>query len=183
METTELIVIIVPVLSLTALIIFILTSKKITAIPQQPITIQTNQPNQGLNTNNETIKLTLPHRIDAYQRLVLFLERISPNSLVMRKFGNYQTAKQLQQDLLSTIRSEYEHNIAQQVFVSPQGWKMIKDSKEQIIQLINVAASQVEENASAIDLSSKIFELTAEFEKLPSEIATEFLVEELQKLF
>jgi hypothetical protein len=60
---------------------------------------------------------------------------------------------------------------------------MIKDSKEQIIQLINVAASQVEENASAIDLSSKIFELTAEFEKLPSEIATEFLVEELQKLF
>ena len=183
METIELIVIIVPVLSLTALIIFILTSKKATPTTQQPITIQTNQPSQGFNINNETIKLTLPHRIDAYQRLVLFLERISPNSLVMRKFGNYQTAKQLQQDLLSTIRSEYEHNIAQQVFVSPQGWKMIKDSKEQIIQLINVAASQVEENASAIDLSSKIFELTAEFEKLPSEITTEYLVEELQKLF
>ena len=183
MEIVELIGIIVPILSLTALIIFILTSKKESAQIPQPITIQTSQPNQPVSTQNETVKLILPHRIDAYQRLVLFLERISPNSLVMRKFGNYQSAKQLQQDLLSTIRSEYEHNIAQQVFVSPQGWKMVKDSKEQIIQLINIAASQVEENASAIDLSSKIFELTAEFEKLPSEITTEYLIEELQKLF
>ncbi len=184
MEIVELIGIIVPILSLTALIIFILTSKKESTHSQQPITIQTSQPTQQpVNNQNETVKLILPHRIDAYQRLVLFLERISPNSLVMRKFGNYQSAKQLQQDLLSTIRSEYEHNIAQQVFVSPQGWKMVKDSKEQIIQLINLAASQVEENATAIDLSSKIFELTAEFEKLPSEITTEYLIEELQKLF
>ena len=60
---------------------------------------------------------------------------------------------------------------------------MVKDSKEQIIQIINLAASQIDDKGTAIDLSSKIFELTAEFEKLPSEITTEFLIEELQKLF
>jgi hypothetical protein len=182
MTTIELIGLIVPILSLAALIIYILVSKKETTPLQQPITVNNTQPT-NVQSKNETVKLILPHRIDAYQRLVLFLERISPNSMVMRKFSNHQTAKQLQQDLLGTIRSEFEHNIAQQVFVSPQGWKMVKDSKEQIIQIINLAASDLQENASAIDLSSKIFELSAEFEKLPTEITTEFLVEELQTLF
>jgi hypothetical protein len=182
MTTIELIGLLVPILSLAALIIYILVSKKETPPLQQPITVNNTQPT-SVQSKNETVKLILPHRIDAYQRLVLFLERISPNSMVMRKFSNHQTAKQLQHDLLGTIRSEFEHNIAQQVFVSPQAWKMVKDSKEQIIQIINLAASDLQENATAIDLSSKIFELSAEFEKLPTEITTEFLVEELQTLF
>jgi len=183
MSTIEIIGLVIPVLSLTSLIVYMLVNKKESTVIPQPITVNNSQPNSNVPVTNESVKLILPHRIDAYQRLVLFLERISPNSLVMRKFTHHQTAKQLQQDLLSTIRSEYEHNIAQQVFVSPQGWKMVKDSKEQIIQIINLAASQIDDKGTAIDLSSKIFELTAEFEKLPSEITTEFLIEELQKLF
>ena len=111
------------------------------------------------------------------------MERISPNSLVMRKFENGMQAKQLQGELLSTIRSEFEHNIAQQIFISPQGWKMVKESKEEIIKIINLASSQIDENGNALDLSQKIFEIATQLEKLPTEITNEFLINELQKLF
>lgn len=181
MSVIEIIGLIVPILSLAIVIIFVTQNKK---QELQPVTINNtpSSPSQN-NAKAEINKIIIPSRVDAYQRLVLFMERISPNSMVMRKFTNHKSAQQLQQDLLSTIRSEFEHNIAQQVFVSPQGWKMVKDSKEQIIQIINLAADKAGENATAIELSAKIFELSAEFEKLPTEITSEFLVAELQQLF
>jgi hypothetical protein len=182
MELIEIIGLIVPLLSLILLIFFVLHNKKHTQLPQ-PLTINNSSQESKNDSKTEISKIIMPSRIDAYQRLVLFMERISPNSMVMRKFTNHKSAQQLQQDLLSTIRSEFEHNIAQQVFVSPQGWKMVKDSKEQIIQIINLAADKAGENATTIELSAKIFELSAEFEKLPTEITSEFLVAELQQLF
>src|SRR5437773_1527080 len=53
-------------------------------------------------------ELITPVRLQAYERVVLFLERISPNSLVMRVFKNGMSSKLLQQELIKSIRSEYE---------------------------------------------------------------------------
>ena len=125
----------------------------------------------------------LPNRVDAYERAILLMERLHPNSLVMRLNNPSLPAKIMQAEFLKTIREEFDHNITQQLFISPIAWKLLRDSKEELVKLINLAASQVQENATAIELSAKIFELVAQLEKLPSEVATEFLKKEFQELF
>ncbi len=179
MDLLSLIGIIVPTLSLSIILVFVLKSQ------QQKVesTVQVAPPKPVVTNSNENAKFFLPHRVEAYQRIILFMERISPNSLVMRKFENGMKAKELQGELLSTIRSEFEHNIAQQIFISPQGWKMVKESKEEIIKIINLASSQIDENGNALDLSQKIFEIATQIEKLPTEITNEYLINELQRLF
>jgi hypothetical protein len=125
----------------------------------------------------------LPNRVDAYERAILLMERLHPNSLVMRLNNPSLPAKIMHAEFLKTIREEFDHNITQQLFISPIAWKLLRDSKEELVKLINLAASQLPENATAIELSAKIFELVAQLEKLPSEVATEFLKIEFQELF
>ena len=125
----------------------------------------------------------LPSRVEAYQRSVLFMERIHPNSLVMRLHNPGLPAKALQADFLQAIREEYDHNVAQQLFVSINGWQMVKNSKEETIKIINIAGNQMAATATGMDLSAKIFEIVAEVGQLPTEITVEFLKRELQELF
>ena len=125
MDLLSLIGIIVPTLSLSIILVYVLKSQQ----QKVEVPLQVAPPKPVVTNSNENAKFFLPHRVEAYQRIILFMERISPNSLVMRKFENGMKAKELQGELLSTIRSEFEHNIAQQIFISPQGWKMVKESK------------------------------------------------------
>ena len=125
----------------------------------------------------------LPSRVEAYQRVILLLERIHPNSLIMRIHKPSASAKTFQATLLKTIREEYDHNVAQQIFISLQGWQMVKDSKEETIKIINLAGNQMNENSTSTELASKIFEIIGEVGTLPTEIAVEFIKKELQELF
>ncbi|MBI2258190.1 MAG: hypothetical protein HYU67_04745 [Flavobacteriia bacterium] len=129
----------------------------------------------------ERQKFFLPNRLESYQRLVLFLERIHPNSLVMRLHNPAYPAKMMQSELLKAIREEFEHNVAQQLFVSIQSWEMVKKSKEETIKIINIAGNQMGTIATSTDLSSKIFEICNEVGQLPSEITIEFLKKEFQE--
>jgi len=70
----------------------------------------------------EKQKLSLPVRLQAYERIVLFLERISPGNLVMRVHKPEMKVKQFQQMLIKTIRDEYDHNLSQQLYVSHEAW-------------------------------------------------------------
>lgn len=125
----------------------------------------------------------LPSRMEAYQRSVLFLERIHPNSLVMRLQNQGLPAMAFQVKLLEAIREEYEHNIAQQLFVSPAAWEMVKKSKEETLKIIHLAGTQMDATSMSVDLSAKIFEILGEVGQLPSEITVEILKKELQELF
>lgn len=125
----------------------------------------------------------LPNRVEAYQRFVLLMERISPNSLVMRLHNNNQSKNEFQAELLKTIRSEFEHNIAQQLFISPKTWEITKNAKEETIKLINLAASQLDDDTTSTALASKVFEITSEMKSIPTEAAILSLKMELQELF
>jgi len=125
----------------------------------------------------------LPNRVEAYQRALLLMERIHPGSLVMRLHNAGLPAKALQAEFLKAIREEYDHNVAQQLFVSPLAWQMVKNSKEETIKIINIAGNQMQATSTGIDLSSKIFEIVAEIGQLPTEITVEYLKKELQELF
>lgn len=132
----------------------------------------------------ERQKHFLPMRVEAYQRMVLFLERISPNSLVMRIHGQETTAFIFQKNLLKAIREEYDHNVAQQIFITSEGWSLVENGKEQLVQLINTAADSLKDNpeATSLDLSQRIFEIASQ-QQLGLEVAKDFLKKELQKLF
>ena len=139
--------------------------------------------NMQIDLRKQRQEFFLPNRVEAYQRAVLLMERIHPNSLVMRLHNPGMPAKALQADFLKAIREEYDHNVAQQLFISPQAWQMVKNSKEETIKIINIAGNQMQATSTGMELSAKIFELVAEIGQLPSEITVELLKKELQELF
>ena len=88
-------------------------------------------------------KTTLSLRLQAYERMVLFLERINPPNLIIRVSPGNKKAVDLQTSLLKAIREEYEHNLSQQLFISPDSWDLIKTAKEEIVKSVNLAAALV----------------------------------------
>jgi hypothetical protein len=77
--------------------------------------------------------------------------------MLVRNAPQDLTAAQYHKLLLTTIRQEYEHNLSQQIYVSPLLWETIKGAKEKLIVLINRSAEEVDPNGSAYELSKKIF--------------------------
>lgn len=124
----------------------------------------------------------LPIRLQAYERMILLLERISPQSLVMRS-NNNATSGQLHQELLAAIRAEYEHNLTQQVYISPAAWEAVRRAKEETIKIINISASKVNDNAKGIDLSKMVLELSMQIDKMPTQIAIDYIKEEARLFF
>lgn len=123
----------------------------------------------------------LPLRLQAYERFALFLERISPESLLLRCSKPNLTSIELQNELLAAIRSEYEYNVSQQIYISSQLWVKVGLSRNQVIQLINISANEVAASVPAIELGKKILANTTiqaqktiqeTLQQLHSEVAT-----------
>lgn len=111
-----------------------------------------------LEVRSRSIETTLPLRLQAYERIALFLERIAPNNLLLRLSLPGLPAKEFQHLLLNEIRSEYNHNVSQQIFMSEGVWELVKSAKEDLIITINESISEVNDEATALDLSKKIVE-------------------------
>ncbi len=125
----------------------------------------------------------LPLRLQSYERLVLFLERISPDSLVMRINRADLTVYQLQNELLNVIRSEFEHNLAQQIYVSSSAWEMVKAAKNSMIKLVNESATDFKADAKGMNLSKSVLENAMQLKNSPVYAALEFLKKEVRELF
>lgn len=124
-----------------------------------------------------------PVRLQAYERLTLLLERISPEALIMRISNPNQTAKQLQTELLNNIRAEFDHNVSQQIYVSPHVWEIIKNARTNIIQLINTTTKRIKPNAPGIELSKAILEDYMMLDKSPTNMALDILKKEIKQLY
>jgi len=133
-----------------------------------------------VSSENELKKHFFPLQVDAAQRLVLFLERIAPNNMVMRLHNPGLPARAFQQKLLENIRSEFDHNLAQQIFVSTESWARVVNSKEEIVKIINMAATKLDPTALAGNLSHGIFEITAQLQHQPTDLAIEFIKNEIR---
>lgn len=99
----------------------------------------------------------LPLRLQAYERLALLLERISPNNIMVRLNNPSYSAKEFQHLLVREIRDEFNHNLSQQVYVSEECWTLVKKAIEDTISLINQAGSGLKEDAKAMDLTKTLF--------------------------
>ncbi len=124
-----------------------------------------------------------PLRLQAYERIVLLLERISPESLLVRNNASNLTNQDLQSILLTEIRSEFEHNLAQQIYISSHAWEITKTAKESIIKLINISSGSVKPDGPSIELSKVILENYVKTEMSPITAAIEFQKKEVRQLF
>ena len=143
--------------------------------------IENDQKKRVLELKFQSKNITTHVRLQAYERMALFLERIEPNQLLFRVNNPELTAAQMQTVLLSTIRSEYEHNMSQQIYISPEVWESIKRAKENVVNAINIAAGKLSPEAMAIDLDSAIFQITAT--ESPVAAAMKNLKKEIQTLY
>jgi hypothetical protein len=131
--------------------------------------------------NNQ--KITLPLRLQAYERLTMLLERISPDSLILRTNKPGMTAQNLQSAMLGTIRAEWEHNLSQQLYVSVEAWELVKNAKGNVIKLVNVCADKTRPDDPSINLSQKIFETMVEFQSNPIDLAINYMKKEVREFF
>ena len=138
--------------------------------------------NLKLELRKQRQEFFLQSRLDAYQRSVLLMERIHPNSLIMRTHNPSLNAKLFQAELVKSVRNEFEHNVTQQIFINPSTWGIMKSSKEEVIKLIHMAGSQMDEKATSIQLSGKIMEIVVQLDQFPTEIAVDALKKEFQEL-
>jgi hypothetical protein len=134
---------------------------------------------ERVGINNEVIRL----RLQALERFTLFAERSSLKNLVARIPSTGLSVVDLQLVFLDTLRSEYEYNVTQQIYVSPQMWKAISNLKDQHIFIINQLAATLPPNANGIELSKRILEYTASAQTELNAVVLSALQFEAQRIY
>ena len=128
------------------------------------------------------VKDILPLKLQAYERMVLFIERINPTNLLVRLHTSGMDAREMQNLILTEIRAEYQHNISQQLYVGNEAWNIIKRVKDDTINLVNQSIANLNPESSAIDLSKIIFSRIQEVEENPYDLALLILKRDIQEL-
>lgn len=131
----------------------------------------------------ERLKLVTPVRLQAYERMVLLLERMMTSQLIMRNMDSGPLASQLQQALVANIRQEFDHNLSQQLYISSNAWELIKNAREAVIAEINAKASSLDATATSSDLARLLFHGEIEESNITLYKALEYLKNEARELF
>ncbi len=123
----------------------------------------------------------LPTRLQAYERMTLFLERITPSNILIRVAPLSSNKEDYEALLIQNIEQEFEHNLTQQIYISDKCWNIINAAKNATIQLIR-KASLLEKTDTANKLREVI--LTEMMERRsPSDAALSFLKEEVSEIW
>jgi hypothetical protein len=131
----------------------------------------------------DALNQVLPLRIQAHERLLVFLERIKYESLLMRIDGRGKSAKAYQMELTLEIRAEFEHNIAQQLYIDRETWESIVRAKEHTISVIHQTAQALPAEASGSDLGKLVLREMVRTEIVPTLEAIGQLRRDVQKMF
>lgn len=130
--------------------------------------------------NKETQKEILPLRLQAYERMALFLERINPSKLLLRVAPFSDDKNEYEQYLIQQIEQEYEHNLTQQIYISEECWTVITTAKNTIIQ--NIRKSNMSDK---VDHANKLREVILSDlldKQSPSHMALSYLKVEVAQM-
>ena len=130
-----------------------------------------------LNVNQIT-----PVRLRAYERLTLLLERTKPEAMLLRLNLSNLSNFDLQTQLLKTIRDEFDHNMGQQIYVSPEAWTLVMNARESLMRLVNGSAAQVQPSDSAMQLAQSLIQTYAATETTPTDVALNILKQEVKSM-
>lgn len=128
-------------------------------------------------------EIIVPIRLQAYERVILLLERITPANLLSRLGSSDYNAEEFQQILIHEIRNEFNHNLSQQVYMSDSAWTYVSTAIEQTISLINSSSNSLTKDAKGIELARMILENSAGDEMDSPKHAIKFIKEEIQAIF
>ncbi len=129
-----------------------------------------------LSIFKENMDTTLRLRLQAYERLALYMERIHPRVLIPRLYETGMTVRDLQSAIVVTVNSEFEHNLSQQIYVSAQVWKTVQGVKEQELAMVNQIASQLNAESPARELHQRMIDFILSNENnIPVEVALEVI--------
>lgn len=164
---------------------FVLAGTAVVYIAWQIIKPELQKANQSglLDLKKASLETTLPLRLQAYERLALFIERVNPSNMLVRVHVAGTTVREIQQFLISEIRTEHQHNITQQLYVSSQAWAVINRIKEDTISLINNTAAGLSPEASSVELSKVILTHLANLDENPYDAGLMLLKHDMQHFF
>lgn len=139
MDTSSVVFIVIVAVVITAAIVYII-------MPKGKITDE--KPHSEINKM----------QLQAYERLLILVDRIALPNLISRINQPGANAKEMQLLLIQNIRQEFDYNITQQIYVSPTAWDAIKNLKEQNLLIVNQLANVLPHNANALDLNKLLLE-------------------------
>lgn len=174
----------IPTLIIVFVLIYLFHETK--GFIQTQVLPRMNKNNRPVNASGVSVTKSdaiLKLELQAAERFSLYLERISPDRLVMRVHRNGMDAKMFQSELLRSIREEFDHNLSQQIYISEEAWSLIKKAKDEMLKFITACGEKLPKDASGMDLSRVIFEGASKVERLPSDIALQYLRVETRQLF
>ncbi len=123
---------------------------------------------------------TLPIRLQAYERMALFLERISIPNLVVRIAPKSADKAAYENLLIQSIENEFDHNLSQQIYLTDELWNVIKAAKSATVQMIRKAAMSETDSADKLreDILTETMDKTS-----PSATALSFVKKEIGNLW
>ena len=123
----------------------------------------------------------IPMRLQAYERITLFLERTDPNKLLVRVKPISEDTAKYEELLIKNIEQEFEHNLAQQIYLTSECWNLVNAAKNATIQVIRQGAMREKDTTAAkmrgYLLRSFLGEVT------PSQKALDYVRKEVSELF
>lgn len=136
-----------------------------------------------IELNKESRAQILPLRLQAHERLILFTDRINPANLLVRLHQQGIAISTLQAGILNEIRTEYQHNITQQLYVNSATWSVVRKLKDDTLAMINNAVQGLPADASGIELSKAILSHMAAIAENPYDLTIELIKKDIAKLF
>jgi Mg2+/citrate symporter len=128
-------------------------------------------------------EVTVPIRLRAYERIMLLLERTKPGTMVLDVIKPGMKCIDFQTLLIQNIRKEFEHNYAQQIYVSNELWEAVSTTRENLIKLVNTAAAHFNPEDNASKMAESIIRIYAETEQTPTSIAIDILKTEISNQY
>lgn len=162
---------------LPSLVVFFLSQR------QYKLFFEAEHRNRMLTFKKEQSKTLLPIQLQAYERCILLLERVSLDQLVVRVFRPELTVNQLKQALVQELQAEFNHNVSQQLYISAQSWELIQQIKQELLGLINITARELDADGSGFDLSKNIIEKVSTLSEDPTIRGLKFLKKEFELIY
>lgn len=172
MEVIDIFMAVIPSI-VVAVVAYFLISKFLSAESKRHI----------LDIKRESVKVTTPVRLQAFERLILLVERIDPVQVTKRIIKPGMTVGQIKMAVMNDIVNEYNHNITQQLYVSGETWEMVKKVKDDAMKLVTLSGTQINNDLDAIVFSKKILGVQDEVGILSNTEAIEFIKKEARKIF
>ncbi|MBK0381460.1 hypothetical protein I5M32_00685 [Pedobacter sp. SD-b] len=128
------------------------------------------------------VKDILPLKLQAYERMIVFTERINPINLMVRLHQPGMSTQMMQNIVINEVKAEFQHNISQQLYISNNAWNILKRVKDDTIGLVNHTAKSLPPESSAVELSKAVFTKLDELEENPYDLALLVMKNDIQEV-